>query len=202
MRLLPTLFSAVSIILAGVLFAGCDAAGDATGRVIIRMTDAPLEDVTEINVTIEACEIINSDTGERETITSTDSALNFNLLEYADGATLDVCDQEVQLTTFDQLRIVVGDDATIKIGEEDAVDLLVASGTSSGLKFFFGEPVSLTGETLDVTLDFVAEESVHATGPGEVPGYVMTPVIRVVTATVATQEVVLEEGQGTPQEAR
>ena len=70
----------------------------------------------------------------------------------------------------------------------------VASGSSSGLKFFLDPVVDLGGGTLDIVLDFVADESVHGTGPPEAPtGYVMTPVIRAVSAELGGTDLTIEE---------
>ncbi|NNE34735.1 MAG: DUF4382 domain-containing protein [Rhodothermales bacterium] len=187
MRLRKAILATIPLFLIGLAIAGCDASTENSGRIIVRMTDAPLEQVTAINVTVVSCEIINSATEERETIVSSDEAKMFNLLALADGISLDVCDQEVQLKVFDQLRVVIGDEASITTGMDAApvtTDLHVASGSSSGLKFFFDEAVDVSGgETLDVLLDFVADESVVTTGPPSAPtGYVMTPVIRAVSA--------------------
>lgn len=190
-------YAVLPLLLAGTLMTGCDSANDTVGRVIVRMTDAPVDNVTEINVSIASCEIINSSTDERETVPSTDDATMFNLLEYAGGRTLDVCVQDVSLPAFDQLRVVVGESAEIVIDDgsgPESHDLHIASGSSSGLKFFFENEVSLDGGTLDITLDFVADESVHSTGPPSAPtGYVMTPVIRVVTAELNEVELVVTE---------
>lgn len=201
MRRRNILLATASVILVGVAFIGCDAASDNTGRIIVRMTDAPIEDVTAINVTVVSCEIINSTTDERETIPSSDVATMFNLLALADGGTLDVCDQEVTLTTFDQLRVVIGDVATITFGTDPSAvteNLHVASGSSSGLKFFFDELVNVSGGgRLDILLDFVADESVVSTGPPLAPtGYVMTPVIKAVSATLNDAELAIsDEGE-------
>lgn len=182
------------------LLAGCDAASDPVGRVIVRMTDAPVASIDEINVSIESCEVINSRTDERQMVSSTDSAATFNLLDFADGASLDVCNQEVVLTSFDQLRVVVGEAATITVSDgssTETTDLKIASGSTAGIKFFFDEAVDLSGGgTLDVLLDFVAEESVVTLGPVDAPtGYVMTPVIRAVSAELnQAQLAVSEEG--------
>jgi hypothetical protein len=198
MRFRNVLLATASVILVGVAFIGCDAASDNTGRVIVRMTDAPIDAVSAINVTVVSCEIINSTTDERETIQSSNVATMFNLLELADGGTLDVCDQDVTLTTFDQLRVVIGDEATITFGTGLPEDLHVASGSSSGLKFFFDEPVDVSaGGTLDILLDFVADESVVFTGPTSAPtGYVMTPVIRAVSASLNDAQLAIsDEGE-------
>ncbi len=172
-------------VVGGLLFVGCDTADDATGRVIVRMIDAPVEHVTAINVTVVECQVLSSADDSKVVIPAADDATDFNLLDLVGGNSLEVCDQTVEIGPFDQLRIVLGEDAFITIGDGQPEALHVASGTSAGLKFFFEDPVNLGGGLLDVTLDFVAEESVHSTGPPEAPtGYVMTPVIRVVSAEV------------------
>ncbi len=177
----------------GLTLSGCDLfSGDENGRFILRLTDAPHE-VTSVTVSIVGCELIDSETGERESVELDPAAEGINLLDYQNGATLTIADKPVTIDKFDQLRLVVDDSSKIMV---DGVewDLHVSSGTSSGIKFFLDDPVDMDGGTFDVTMDFDAAESVVALGPPTAPtGYVMTPVIRPVIAMLNNSEVVLTE---------
>lgn len=175
--------------------AGCGLFGDDEGgRVIVRLTDAPI-DADAITVSIVSFTIIDSESGERETVPLEPVADGINLLDYQDGLTLLIADAEVTIGQFDQFRLTIGDSPTITIdGVEE--DLHVASGASSGIKFFLDQPLELNGDTFDVTLDFDAQASVVSTGPSSAPtGYVMTPVIRPVDATLNDVQLSISDGE-------
>ncbi len=163
---------------------GCDYfAAAPTGRVVVRLTDAPL-DVQEVNVTIERLTLIDTRSGDRESIPLGPSAQRINLLDYQGGSTLTMADHEVHIDRFDQFRLAVGPDADIVVAGHRH-DLHVASGARSGLKFMLSDPVEMTGGVFDMTLDFDAAASVVALGPASRPkGYVLKPVIRPFSATL------------------
>lgn len=170
--------------------AGCGLFGDEEGgRVIVRLTDAPI-DADAVTVSLVSFTVIDSETGDRETVPLEPAADGINLLDYQDGLTLLIANNEVGIGRIDQFRLQIGEDPTITVGGVDH-DLHIASGSSSGIKFFLDQSVELNGDdTFDVTLDFDANESVVATGPEAEPtGYVMTPVIR---PTVTVNEVEVE----------
>ena len=176
--------------------AGCGLFGDDEGgRVIVRLTDAPI-DADAITVSLVSFTVIDSETGDRETVPLNPEAEGINLLDYQDGLTLLIADNTVSIGHLDQFRLQVGEDPTITIAGEEH-DLHIASGSSSGIKFFLDERVELNGgDTFDVTLDFDAQASVVATGPPSAPtGYVMTPVIRPVTAMLNDVELSISDGE-------
>ena len=183
-------------VFASLLFAlaGCGLFGsDDGGRVIIRLTDNPA-DADSIIVSIVSCELIDTGSGERETVVLDSAAQNINLLNYQDGLTVLIADVEVGMSEFDQFRLQIGDAPTIWFGEDEH-PIHVASGSSSGIKFFLDEPVPMNGGTFDVTLDFDAQASVVALGPPEAPtGYVLTPVIKPVMATMNGAELSVSDG--------
>ncbi|MBT8401443.1 MAG: DUF4382 domain-containing protein [Rhodothermia bacterium] len=160
------------------LTSGCDYfAAAPTGRVVVRLTDAPL-DVQEVNVTIERLTLVDTQSGERESLLLGPSAQRINLLDYQGGSTLTMADHEVHIDRFDQFRLAVGKDADIVVSGVRH-DLHVASGARSGLKFMLKEPVEMTGGVFDMTLDFDAAASVVALGsPSRPKGYLLKPVIR------------------------
>ncbi len=186
-------FFAVGVFLSiGLFLSGCGLFGaDSSGRFILRLTDAPLE-AEAVTVSIVACELIDSASGERETVELDTAAVDINLLDYRDGVMLLVADAEVQLQRFDQFRLRIGDDPTITVNGE-TYPIHIASGASSGVKFFLDAPLELDGGTVDVTLDFDAAESVVPLGSPN--SYVMTPVIKPVTMLFNSTDVALSEGQ-------
>ncbi len=173
---------------------GCGLFGDESGgRVVVRLTDAPIE-AEAITVSIVAFTLIDSESGEQETVPLEPAADGINLLDYQDGLTLLVAAADVSISQFDQFRLRIGDTPKITIDSVEE-DIHVASGASSGIKFFLDEPLALNGDTFDVTLDFDAQESVVPTGPPSAPtGYVMTPVIRPVNATLNDVQLSISEG--------
>ncbi|MDX1429196.1 MAG: DUF4382 domain-containing protein, partial [Rhodothermales bacterium] len=164
--------------------AGCDYfAAAPTGRVVIRLTDAPL-DVQEVNVTIEKITLLDTQSGDRENLLLGSTTQRVNLLDYQGGHTLKMVDQEVHIDRFDQFRLAVGEDADIVVSGE-RYDLHVASGARSGIKFMLEDPIEMTGGLFDLTLDFDAAASVVVLGPMSKPkGYLLKPVIRPFSASL------------------
>ena len=188
------IYVAIPALIASILlFTGCDSFSDsapdsASGRIIVRLTDAPL-DADAVNVSIEGITLVDTRSGSHESIDLSSAAQRINLLDFQDGSTLVVADHEVHLRSFDQFRLLVGDDAEIVVGGVPH-PLQVVSGSSSGIKFMLLEPVVLDGGTFDVTVDFDAEQSIVTLGrPDNPKGYLLRPVIRPLSAFLNQAEV-------------
>jgi hypothetical protein len=148
-------------------------------RLEVWLTDEP-GDYDEVNVDIQDVQV-HSEAGEQ---TSGWISLNvnngvYNLLELTNGLDTLLGSAQLPVGKISQIRLVLGDNNTLKIGDE-VYDLNTPSSQQSGLKL--NVHATLTeGITYVITLDFDAAKSVVETGSGK---YNLKPVIRSIsTAT-------------------
>lgn len=180
--------SAGLIILAIVLtFFGCsdNNEGTATGKLTVRMTDAPFPTdlVAEANVTINKIEIRKS--GENNGspfITLSQEETSLNLLELTNGVTATLVDLDVPVGKYDLVRIYVKE-AGIVLKDDSFFDLTVPSGAQTGIKVFVDPEIEVAGGlTTELLLDFDVSRSFIALGnmdtPAGINGFIFTPVIK------------------------
>jgi hypothetical protein len=155
--------------------AACDTADESGGRLQVLLTDAPLDDILEANITIERVEVMDD---EEEPIVIMDESQDFDLLQLTNGLTADLVDISLDGVTFNQIRVVVGEDATLLLTDSTIETLKIPSGSTSGIKIKNLPEVTL-GDSIDqviLTLDFDAESSfVKAGNSGK---YIFKPVIK------------------------
>lgn len=167
-------------------FTSCDSDtdtdGSGTSKLQVRMTDAP-GDYEEVNIEIESVQVHTEDTDSEEGWTTLDE-INpgiYNLLDFANGQDTLLASAELPAGKISQIRLILGDDNTVKLKNGTVVDLKTPSGQSSGVKL----DVDATLES-DVTyvmlLDFDAARSVVPKGNG---GYNLKPIIRVISQAIA-----------------
>jgi len=180
----------------------CNIISNGTGSITFQLTDAPLliegaeveqllvtineikvsrgtgeEDLEEGEISEEADEGEEESRGDAEWVTIEDTPQEFDLMKLRDGASEIIGSAEVPLEAgkYNQIRLIVEGDNTIKFtGDDTLYDLKIPSGTSSGVKLTGGFEI-IDGQTLEILLDFDAEESVHAAS-GE---YILKPVIKI-----------------------
>jgi hypothetical protein len=178
---------ACAVALAGL--AACDHSSDSGGasRINVKLTDAPIDGVSAVNVTISSVQVFPTDTGETGGIEldsgpiSVSGELTLNLLDLRDGQVTLLGTAEVAPGTYNRVRLIVesaevvvdddGDPGTPEVTSE----VTVPSGKIDVLA-----PMELSqGEDLTITLDFDAEASLHvvSTGSGT---YILRPVVTVV----------------------
>lgn len=137
----------------------------------INLTDAPGE-YDQVNVDVEQVRVQLSDSTWRDLNTN---AGIYDLLVLQNGVdTVIVSDSLSQGVFITQLRLILGDDNTVMV-DSTLYPLKVPSGSQSGFKVFFHQAVS--SDSLNITLDFDAEKSVHELdSKGE---YILKPVLHV-----------------------
>lgn len=156
-----------------------------TGRLSIRLTDAPFPTdlVAEANITINKIEIRES--GETEGnpfMVLTEEEMSFNLLDLTNEVTASLVDMDVPVGTYDLIRLYVSD-ANVVLSDESVFDLKVPSGSSSGLKVFLDPAIEVAGGlSAELLLDFDVSRSFvlkgnHAT-PAGIKGFNFKPVIK------------------------
>jgi hypothetical protein len=182
-----------------------------TGRLSIRLTDAPFPTdlVAEANITINKIEIRES--GETEGnpfMVLTEEEMSFNLLDLTNEVTASLVDMDVPVGTYDLIRLYVSD-ANVVLSDESVFDLKVPSGSSSGLKVFLDPAIEVAGGlSAELLLDFDVSRSFvlkgnHAT-PAGIKGFNFKPVIkasnlstagRLIGTVTDSQEAVVEGAQ-------
>ena len=135
------------------------------------MTDAPTN-VEEVNVDLES--VVIKGNGGGDTIQLGTNAGIYNLLDFQNGIDTLIASSMVTVDTVTQVRLVLGEDNTIKV---DGVlhDLITPSAQQSGLKVNVNLPLDSI-DFYNLLLDFDAEESVIQQGNGN---YMLKPVLKV-----------------------
>lgn len=166
------------------LIAGCSggssSSGDGMGTIRIGLTDAPIDDVSVVNVEFTGVYLKPVNGSEIEIIF--DQPKNFDLLRLVDGATVDLLEQtSVPVGDYNWIRLAVNAEfdnvfdsyAMIPTGQ---IELRVPSGGQSGLKLVSGFTVTQGGST-NIVLDWDLRRAL--TMPQGQPGWHLRPALRV-----------------------
>ena len=174
------------------MVAGCGTEPGATGRVVVQLTDAPIDNVASATIWVSSVYIIGGpdSTGPRHTVVSTPQ--QYDLLTLVNGATAALGDATIPTGTYTQMRMVV-DSArlTLKAGTtfsdgSSSRTLQTPSAQRTGIKVVFSGPVAITpGETI-LLVDFDVSRNFVFTGPGGNPtGVLFKPVLHASVRDVA-----------------
>ncbi len=148
-------------------------------RVAIELTDAP-GDYEEVLVEVEDVMIkTTAEGGEEEGWVSLEGVNTgvIDLLSLTGGVTELLVDTELEASYMHQIRLVLGDNNTIKVDEDGTIKeyaLKTPSAEQSGLKVMVGQELE-AGEDYTFILDFDVDKSVVVTGAGN---YSLKPVVR------------------------
>jgi len=169
------LISALCVFAMVFMFFSCEEEKSNTTNLKISLTDAPA-DYQEINIDIIGVEVIINDTK----INLDATAGVYNLLDFVNGKDTVLVDQPVPPGTISQIRLILGENNTIKVNDE-IIDLTTPSAQQSGLKLNVHadfEPAF----AYEYTIDFDAAKSIVHTGNDK---YILKPVLRVFTQAVS-----------------
>ncbi|HEU5291584.1 MAG TPA: DUF4382 domain-containing protein [Cyclobacteriaceae bacterium] len=160
-----------SIVLMAFLFSACSD-DSKNARIEVRLTDAP-GDYDEVNIDIQEVEVhTNGGWTSLDIIPGV-----YNLLDFTNGLDTLMGSLVVPEGELSQIRLILGDNNTIKVDGE-VFDLATPSSQQSGLKLNV-HTLLQGGLTYRFLLDFeVAKSIIVLKGNG---GYSLKPVIRVVT---------------------
>jgi hypothetical protein len=158
-----------------IAFFGCES-DNKNAKLEVWLTDAP-GDYNEVNVEITGVEVHSAE-GEQS---SGWKELNiehgvYNLLELTNGLDTLLGTLELPAGPISQVRLKLGSDNTIKVGNE-TLPLHTPSGQQSGLKLQV-HTVLTEGITYKILLDFDVARSIVSAGNGS---YSLKPVIRTIT---------------------
>lgn len=161
------------------ILTGCDSALESgksgMGTLEVRLIDAPLENVAEVNVVIDSVQVNNTDNEEGWETISTPMEL-FNLLELTNGAYAVLGEAELEAGTYEQIRLILNSEGNNLVFEDSTTqDLIIPSGTQTGIKLNINAEIE-EGFTYTLILDFDAGRSVVKAGSSG--KYLLKPVIR------------------------
>jgi len=141
-----------------------------TSTLHIKLTDAPAA-WDEVNIDLKAVNVNFSDDSAGWVSLPTKDTI-YNLLGLQNGLDTLIAQGTVPTKTVKEIRLVLGDNNTIKANGQ-VYPLTIPSGSTSGLKIKVDKKLNATLET--VVLDFDAGASVTE----EPDGYKLRPVIKV-----------------------
>ena len=197
--------------LAFAALAGCsdNALSPGEGRIAVRMTDAPfpLDEVESISMFVVRVEAKAQSTTEEDADVDVEDgdASNdgwivlatpneaFDLMDLRSGVTVFLGDEDVPVGAYHSIRLILDTDkssVTLKNGMvltgTSSPSIMFPSAGKSGIKVLFNTPIDvLDGQTVDVLLDFDAEQSFVLRGNTILQnGLLFKPVIK---ATVADE---------------
>ena len=183
--------SILTILVTSFAFTACSSnSGSGTGTMQVSLTDAPAA-YDEVNIEITQV-LVNKDEDAEEPdedgegnedgdddkngwYSIMDNSMTVNLLDYQNGATLDLGQTELEAGRYNQIRLMLGDDNTVVIDGETYA-LVTPSAKQSGYKLNVQADVE-EGQVYDLVIDFDASQSITVTGNDR---YILRPVLRTV----------------------
>lgn len=170
---------------ASLVFTGCEwefgtIDEDEEGQLSLELADAPVDDLTEVNITVTGVELKPSD--EDALVFTFDEPKTYDLLELQNGKTAELLSNEdVPAESYEWVRLNLSNDsgAHYVIGENGGrYSLAIPSGAQSGLQVNAGFSVD-EDEDIDLTLDFDVRKSV-VNSSSTLASYLLRPSLRLV----------------------
>ncbi|MEX2605387.1 MAG: DUF4382 domain-containing protein [Gracilimonas sp.] len=156
---------------------GCSTQSDSnTGQFSVLLHDAPAS-YDEVNVFIERVEV-NNGTDEEGWITVGEPQQNFDLLELTNGVLAPLGDVELEVGTYQQIRLILSQDGHSVVIDGVSHDMFIPSGSQTGIKLNVNAEIE-AGIEYVLLLDFDASRSVVVTGSENAShNYLLKPVIK------------------------
>lgn len=167
MKLIRLAFLAAFVIVLG----ACNKDSNDTTDLRIHLTDNPYG-ASEVNVDIQQVRVNFRDDDGGWVNLDTRAGI-YNLLDFQNGIDTVVAHAVVPSNTVKEIRFVLGNQNSIKIGT-DVFPLTIPSGEESGLKIKLSK--KLTPRLDSLIIDFDAALSIYQTGTGE---YKLKPVLKI-----------------------
>lgn len=185
------------LLTATLLFWGCGSTLDSdaesgTGSMVVKLHDAPV-DYDEVNISVARVEVNNTQNDDGWVVISEPNE-TYNILDLVNGDMEVLADAELEVGTYEQIRLILNDENTVVIAGE-TFELFVPSGEQTGLKLNINAEIQ-EGIQYTLLLDFDANKSVVKRGTQDL--YNLKPVVR------ATNEAITGNISGTvlPADAR
>ena len=163
-----------------------------TGVLVVRLTDAPGEQIESAEVWISKVYLLTSGDSAGGRVAVSDTAAMYDLMDLQGGATALLGTVTIPVGDYDQMRLVVDSaqvtlKAPLTFGDGSSTkSLKTPSGQQSGIKVNFDAPVHVSaGETI-LVVDFDVSRNFVFTGPPGAPhGVIFTPVLHATAMDIA-----------------
>lgn len=158
------------------------------------LTDAPIDNVTSVNINIDHIELWLSGKGKQARLIIAQDYGFVDLLQYQNGALLNLADldlpPEIQV---DKIRLVLKHEGHNLVKDDGSIcQMKTPSAERTGLKINLKDPMVLeTGVSYRLVIDFDAKKSLVIRGNGEC---LLKPVLKVASAQKVPSEDVNEDG--------
>lgn len=158
------------------IIAGCDTAPQSeTGTLEVRLVDAPIDSVSEVNIVIDSVQVNNTD-NEEGWITISEPMQSYDLLKLTNGAYEVLGEVDLEPGTYEQIRLILNPEGNNLVFPDERVeDLFIPSGAQTGVKLNVNAEIE-AGFTYTLILDFDASRSVVKAGNSG--KYLLKPVIK------------------------
>ncbi|MFL5501177.1 MAG: DUF4382 domain-containing protein [Gemmatimonadaceae bacterium] len=187
---------------AGLIFCTCalaacsDSSGTGTGRLSVRLTDAPFpfSQVASVDVYVVRVDAKQASTTDEEaadennqdgwTTIATPNA-SINLLDLGSGKTMNLGETTLPTGNYQSFRLILDTDQssiTLKDGSKPTISF--PSAAHSGIKVNLDEPIQLTEDGSVMTLDFDIGRSFVMRGNNPANGFNFKPVIHAVAQDI------------------
>jgi len=179
------------------ILVGAAACGDGetgtsgTGTLVVRLTDAPSDDLESAVVYISEVTVKGNDASTDQQVISNTKA-SFDLLTLQNGVTATLGTATVPTGSYSQVRLLVDSARVVlKSGHtfsdgSTTAKLTVPSGSQTGIKVNFSPPISVTEGQTVLLVDFDVSQSFVFQGPRDHPNSVsFKPVLHATAMDVA-----------------
>ena len=178
------------LLLAGGVACSNDTAPSETGTLVVRLTDAPSDDLE--SATIWVSEVSVNASGGADVIISSTPDVAYDLLDLQNGITATIGTATIPTGTYHQVRLLV-DSARVVLkapntfsGGSNTAKLNVPSGSQTGIKVNISPPVDVAEGQTVLVVDFDVSRSFVFQGPPNNPnGVQFRPVLHATVTDAA-----------------
>ncbi len=167
----------------------------------VLLTDAPRDDLKEVNVNIKHVELVLERDGQEGRLLIAQNLGMLNLLTLRNGVTLPLAELSMpDGITVKQIRMVLESTDNHAIKSDDSrCELRTPSATKTGIKIILNQPVTFESESsYSMLIDFDALKSVNVLGNGDC---LLKPVLKLPSFTkVDRGDVILDDPVDVPEE--
>ena len=207
MKQFKRFFIYISVLFLTFFLLACDGGGfnstpDTQSTLTIGITDAPIDEAKEVNITITKIEISKDDLAWQVYYeeTTEEPAETINLLEFSQGKVFKFKTTEFEPGQYAQIRLYLSttaEDNTIKLLDDTLYNLEINSGIqNNGLKLVSGFAI-IEGVETELTIDFDVRKSIVVKNPNATPPiYSLKPTLKLITNDVSGNIIFTEAAVG------